>query len=158
MHRLGEQLRARVLQEEAARPGPQRRVDVLVEVEGRDHDDREWVFDAGPGEGERRLDAVGHRHPDVEEAHVGPDAPRERHGFGAVGRLAHDLDVGLRVEDHPEPGAHELLVVGDEHAHAHVDQPERGSAAVTAHPPPGAAPASQVPPRSVARSIIPVMP
>ena len=73
-------------------------------------------------------------------------------------RLADHLDVGLRVEDHPQPGAHELLVVGDEHAHAHVDQPVRGSTAVTVHPPPGAGPASQVPPSRVARSIMPVMP
>ena len=80
------------------------------------------------------------------------------HRLGAVGRLADHLDVGLRVEDHAEPGAHELLVVGDEHADGHVVHPARGSTAVTAHPPPGAGPASQVPPSRVARSIIPVMP
>ena len=78
----------------------------------------------GPARARRRLEAVDHRHPDVEEAHVGPDAAGERHRLGAVGGLADDLDVGLRVEDHAEPGAHELLVVGDEHAHGHVDQPD----------------------------------
>ena len=158
MHGLGEQRRAGVLQQEAAGPRAQRRVHVLVEVERRDHDDRERVVDTGPGEGERGLEAVHHRHPDVEEAHVGPDAARERHGFRAVGGLADDLDAGLRVEDHAEPRAHELLVVGDEHAHAHVDQPERGSTAVTAQPPPGTGTASQVPPSRAARSVIPVMP
>ena len=35
-------------------------------------------------------------------------------GLGAVGSLADDLDVLLRLEDHPEPRAHERLVVDDE--------------------------------------------
>ena len=72
----------------------------------------------GPAIVAGRLEAVHHRHPDVEQAHVGPEAPRERDRLGAVGGLADDLDVGLRVEDHAEPRAHEVLVVGDQHAHA----------------------------------------
>ena len=32
---------------------------------------------------------------------------------GAVDRLADDLEVVLGVEDHPEPAAHQGLVVGD---------------------------------------------
>ena len=40
----------------------------------------------------------------------------------AVARLADDLDVGLRLEDHPEAGAHERLVVDDQDSNAH---PER---------------------------------
>ena len=51
----------------------------------------------------------------------------KRHRLGAVGGLADHLDVGLRVEDHPQARAHELLVVGDEDAHAHADLPLAGA-------------------------------
>ena len=40
-------------------------------------------------------------------------APSQRDGFVAVGRLPHDLDVGLRVEEGTETGPHEGLVVGE---------------------------------------------
>jgi len=41
-------------------------------------------------------------------------------GVDAVDGLADDLDVRLGLQDHPEPRAQELLVVGDEDAdHAH---------------------------------------
>ena len=58
VHGLGEQGRAGVLEQEAAGAGPQRRVDVLVEVERGDDDDRERVGDAGTGQGPGGLDAV----------------------------------------------------------------------------------------------------
>ena len=38
----------------------------------------------------------------------------------AVDRLARDLEVVLGVDEHPQPGADEVLVVGDEHADAHA--------------------------------------
>ena len=47
---LGEQRRAGVLEQEAPGAGPQRGVDVLVEVEGGDDDDGERVGDVRPGE------------------------------------------------------------------------------------------------------------
>ena len=59
-------------------------------------------------------------HADVEQAHVGAQLAGERHRLASVGGLADDLDVGLGVEDHPEPGADDLLVVGDEHADGHA--------------------------------------
>jgi hypothetical protein len=43
---------------------------------------------------------------------------RTASGCAAVARLADDLEVLLRLEDHPEPGADECLVVDDEDAHA----------------------------------------
>jgi hypothetical protein len=42
-------------------------------------------------------------------------ALRETNRRVAVGSLADHLDVGLRGEDHAEPGAHERLVVDDRH-------------------------------------------
>ena len=36
------------------------------------------------------------------------------HGLLAVGGLARDDQVGLGLEDHPEPGADQRLVVDDE--------------------------------------------
>ena len=44
-------------------------------------------------------------------------APRERaHGLRPVARLEHDLEVGLGVDDHAEPGADQLLVVDERDA------------------------------------------
>ena len=43
-----------------------------------------------------------------------------------VGGLADDLDARLGVEDHREPGADDLLVVGDEHPDAHAGRPGPG--------------------------------
>ncbi len=55
-------------------------------------------------------------------------------GVAAVRHLADHLDAGLRVEDHAEPGPHELLIVGDQHPDRHVGTVERGSSAVTRQP------------------------
>src|SRR6202008_75496 len=73
--------------------------------------------------------------------------------LAAVGSFAHDLDVGLGVEDHREPGSDELLVVGYEHSDAHL-----GSTAVTVHPMSVFGLASRLPPSNAARSGIPIRP
>lgn len=59
----------------------------------------------------RRLDAVQAWHPDVDLRHLGPVATTRRHRFLAVGRLDHDLDVRLRLEDHAKPGPDQGLVI-----------------------------------------------
>ena len=71
----------------------------------------------------------------------------------AVGGLADDVEVVLGVEDHPEAGAHERLVVGDQDAHrAHaaastvVSSATSGSFARIRKPPPRRRPASSSPP------------
>ena len=46
----------------------------------------------------------------------GRELARERDGFDAVARLADDLELGVGAQDHPEAGADELLVVGEEDA------------------------------------------
>jgi hypothetical protein len=45
---------------------------------------------------------------------------RERNRLGAGARLAEDFDVGLRGKDHPEAGADQPLVVGEQHPHGHA--------------------------------------
>ena len=81
-----------------------------------------------------------------------------RDGRPAVGGLADHLDVGLRVEDHAEPGAHDLLVVGDDHPDRHRPGPALGSDALTVQPRSSLGPASRLPPSSAARSAMPTSP
>ena len=54
----------------------------------------------------------------------GRSSPARADRLAAVGGLADDLDVGLGVEDHPEAGAHERLVVGEQDAD-HRARPRR---------------------------------
>ena len=66
MDRLDQQLGAGVLEEEASGTGLEGSKDVLVEIEGRDDHDGQWVLDAWAGELAGGLDAVD----------AGPLAPR----------------------------------------------------------------------------------
>ena len=68
-------------------------------------------------------------------------------GGDAVLDLADDLQLGVGLEDAPQAGAHDGLVVGDEHRDAHGGPASSGSRARTANPPPsGRSPASSSPP------------
>ena len=156
--RLDQELGSGVLEQESPGAGLEGAVHVLVEVEGGDHDDRERVLDAGSGELSGGLDAVQVRHPDVEQAHIGPELAGEGHRLASVGGLADHLDVGLGVEDHREPGADQLLVVGDEHPDGHAAVPSLGRTASTVQPRSRLGPASSAPPRSLARSVMPAIP
>ena len=109
-----------VLEQEAAGPGAQRLVDVLVEVEGGQHQHPHRALAGGGDDPARRLDAVELGHADVHEHDVGLEVVGHRHRLGAVGGLADDVEVVLGVEDHLEPGAHERLVVGDQDANGHL--------------------------------------
>ncbi len=62
-----------------------------------------------------RLDPVHSRHPQVHHDHVGPPALREGNGGLAVGGLADDADVRRAEKREPEPLAHDLVVVGEQH-------------------------------------------
>src|SRR5262249_1433993 len=88
---------------------------------------------------------------------VGSEAAHQVDRRRAVVGLAHDLDVVLGVEQHPEPGAHEHLIVGERDP----DQPAStaaGSRAQTRKPPENRGPASTCPPTAWARSRMPAMP
>lgn len=111
-HRGDEARGGRVPEQETGGAGAQGAVDVLELVEGGQDDDRGWVrlsqdlF--------RRSESVELGLPDVHKHDVGPHERRLTDRLVAVLGLSHDLDVRLGLQDHPEAGAHELLVVGDE--------------------------------------------
>ena len=78
---------------------------------------RTGVLAAAREHAARRLDAVELGHADVHQHDVGLQraAPAST-ASSAVGGLADDVEVVLGVEDHAEAGAHQRLVVGDQHA------------------------------------------
>ena len=94
---------------------------------------------------------------------ISDDVRRERleptDRVGPVDRLADDLDVVLRIQDHPEPGTHQRLVVGDQHPDRRVAHAgSEGRRARRRNPPPGRGPASSSPPNSWTRSRMPDQP
>src|SRR6476661_5131676 len=145
-----------VLDQEAARPDPDRVEDVLVEVERRQDD--------GPGGGEGRVvhDLPGRRqavttgHADVHEHHVGSGGAHDADGLRPAGGLPHDLEVVLGVEEGTDTGAQQRLVVGQHHP-GHCPSPV-GRVSSTLSPPIGEGPMTRVPPRAAARSCIPRSP
>ena len=60
-------------------------------------------------------DAVAAGHPQIHEHDVGSQRARDRHGLGGRGGLAHHLDVGLRLKDAGQAGAHDGVVVHEKH-------------------------------------------
>ena len=111
--------RGDVLEQEPAGTGAQRLDDVLVGIERGQDEDPGVRGDAVADDAARRRDPVEHRHADVHHDDVGLEALGDLDALLAVGGLADDLDVGLVLEDHPEPGPHQLLVVDQDH-------PDRG--------------------------------
>ncbi len=80
-------------------------------------------------------------------------------GIEATRQLAGpDVDVGLGAEDHLQAGSDDVLVVGNEYPDGHGALPVRGSVASMIQPRSGPGPARKVPPRSVARSVMPTSP
>src|ERR1700742_4039821 len=143
-----------VLEQEAAGARAQAGVDVVVEVErGQDED---------PGAGKFRRDLagrgdpVGAWHADVHEDNVRAQRPRHGDRGGAVARFADDLDVGLGVEDHLEPGPDQRLVIDDKDAD-HVAS-IRGRRAETVQPCGERGPLDTSPPKAMTRSRIPSRP
>src|SRR3954454_24689199 len=147
-----------VLQEEAARARAQRLVDVLVEVERREHEDAGGVLGIAVRDHlTSGLEPVQARHADVHQRHVRLKQLDLLDALLTVDRLAHDLDVGLRVEDHLEARAHERLVVRDQHSHECSSRSKR-SLACTPTPPSFRYPASISPPSIATRSRMPRRP
>ena len=72
----------------------------------------------------------------------GPQRRHLGHRLVAVRRLAHDVQVRLDLEDHPEAGPHQRLVVDDQHADRGAEPAStarhvgsRGSVATSSKPP-----------------------
>ena len=161
-----------VLDQEAAGPGADRLVDVLVGLEGGqdDHLDPGQVVVGGDAPG--GFQAVHPGHPDVHQHHVGALAAGQVDRLRAVGGLAHHLEVVGRVDQHVEPGADQRLVVGEQDPdHGACLPPGRGrrlwsAAGLVGEGQPGGdpeaaagpGPASTAPPTAAARSRIPASP
>ncbi len=106
------------------------------------------------------FDAVEHGHSHVHQHDVGPGRGDHLDGLGTVGCLTDHLQVVAVVEQAPEAGPHECLVVRQHHPDRHaVSSTSTGSRAATRKPPPsGRGPASSDPPAAVARSRMPATP
>ena len=129
---------------------------VLVRVGGQDQD---------PG-GRQPLaqlrgggDAVGARHPQVHQDHIGAVLLGQAYRFGSVAGGADDLHVVDECHQHAQPVPDDPLVIGDQ-------DPDRARAGCAGHPgtssstshPPAVGPARAVPPARRARSRIAVRP
>jgi len=101
----------------------ERAVDVLVEVERREHEHpgRILLLEQEAGRG----DPVQLRHPYVHQDDIRLQLARQRHGLLAVSSLADDVDLRIGAQDHAEARADEPLVVGQE------DRDHSGSRAAT---------------------------
>ena len=130
------------LRRKALAPARRRGVDVLVQVERREHHDphlRTCRHSTASG-----LDPIQRGHLDVHEHDVGLELGDELDRLQTVRGLADHGEVVLGAEDHPEPRPDEPLVVSEEDAdHALASN---GRQARTAYPPPGQRPASTWPP------------
>jgi hypothetical protein len=112
-HRGHQLVRRGVLEQETAGPGTEGFVNVLVGVE-RGEDQHPGTGAEGqhfPG----RLQAVQHRHPDVEQRDRRPVPAYQLDGLRPVPGLGHHRDARLGVEDHPQAAADHPLIVGDDH-------------------------------------------
>jgi len=87
-------LQCHVLDQEPARPGPQRAVDVVVLVERGEHEHP--GVRTGGGDQPGCLDAVHARHADVHDDHVGAGVPGEPYRLGSGSGLAGHVDIGGR--------------------------------------------------------------
>ena len=155
-HAPDELLGRRALQEEAARAGAYALVQVLVEVEGGEDHDARVRLGAGQ-DAARGLDAVHHRHLDVDQDDVRVQLAHRLDRLAAVAGLADHLEVVLGLEHQLEAAAKQHLIVGEEHA-GHAGAPSSGRRARTAKPPSGVGAASSSPPKMAARSRMPASP
>ena len=150
----GQLLAGGVLEQEAAGSGLHGVVDVLVEVEGGQHEDLGPAAASGKLGG--CLDAVESGHADVHQDDVRVQAACLCECLAAVAGFARDAEIWFGFHQHAQALADQVLVVGDQHAD-HGGSPI-GSQAQTVNPPPGRGPARRSPPNSATRSRMPVNP
>jgi hypothetical protein len=103
-----------VLEQESTGAGAQRVIDVFVHVVGCQHQHARPAGRTGGDDLACRFESVHAWHPDVHQHDVRSASSRGLDRVDTVFGLAENAEVGLGVEDHPEPGAHERLVVGDQ--------------------------------------------
>ena len=123
-----------VLEQEAARPGAQCLVDVVVEVEGGEHDDLRPGFPAAASDLPGGLEAVHFGHAHVHQDHVGLVLGGGLDGLGPVGGLGDHGDPVGSVEDDAKPGPDQFLVINDEYPYLACAGHGAGSLALTVNP------------------------
>ena len=102
------------LEQEPRSAGAEGTVDVLVEVEHRQHQDL-GTSSAGH-DATHTLDAVDARHLDVHQHDIGVEGLCGASRLCTVGGLTDDDEVVLRGEDRSQTGAQQRLVVGQHDA------------------------------------------
>jgi hypothetical protein len=117
------------LEQEATGPGAQRRVHVLVQVEGGQDQHPGAVRPVRPGDLPGGLDAVHDRHPDVHQDDIGPGPAGLGDGLGAGAGLADDGETLGGADDAAEPGPDQGLIVGDDDPQRHRGPPGGRAAA-----------------------------
>jgi hypothetical protein len=95
-YRLEQAFARGVFEEESGRAGAEGAEDVLVEVEGRQHEHAGRRLDPGAGQPCGGLDPVHPGHADVHQDDVRSQLPCALDRLGAVACLADDLEVFLR--------------------------------------------------------------
>jgi len=137
-HAFDELVGRSAFEQKAAGAGTDRLIDVLVEVEGRE--DQHLGRRVGAGEqAPGGFQAVQNRHADVHQDEVGRKLSYLGERVAAVVGLADDVEVGLGLEDHPQPAADQCFVVDDQDAD-HGVMCGRGSRARTIYPASGRGP------------------
>src|SRR5262249_14360289 len=105
------------------------------------------------------FNAIKTRHLYVHEHDIRPQSAGQLDGRRAVGGLADDFQVVLGVEQRPESGPHQRLVVGEQDPdHAGPSSAPSGKVARTAKPPASLGAACSAPPSPVTRSRMPRRP
>ncbi|GGU73782.1 hypothetical protein GCM10010502_26920 [Kitasatospora aureofaciens] len=117
MHGPGDLGGRGVLEQEAVRPGGERLVHVLVQVEGGERDDPgrvgELAQTAGGG------DPVEPGHPDVHQRDVDPVPAGEFDGLQSVDGIGDHGQLRVLVQEVDQPEAHQRVVV-DHHRADHA--------------------------------------
>jgi hypothetical protein len=114
--RVEQDLRFDTLAKVAAGSGAQ---GVDDELERREHDDLDVAKVVGRGDVPGGLDAVDLGHPDIHQDNVSPFAAGQRDRVAPVGCLARNVHVGDGVDEQPEGGAQQRLVVGKQDTDRH---------------------------------------
>ena len=103
-----------VLDQEAAGSGADGLVDELVRLERRQDDDLHAGQIVLGGDPPRGLKPVHVRHPDVHQHDVGSLPPGQRDGLRAVGGLTHNFHVVGAIDEHPETGPDQRLIISEQ--------------------------------------------
>ena len=93
--------------------------DELVGFERCEHDDLDAAKVVGSGDVAGGLDTVDPGHPDIHQDNVSSFAAGQCHCLAPVSRLTGNVHVGHGVNEQPEGGAQQRLVIGEQDTDRH---------------------------------------